>query len=118
MHKLLVLYSPPTSPEAFRQHYEGHHLPLVARLPGLLSSWHAFDLQALDGGSPYFCAWQGTFASEQSMNAALQSEIGQQVAADAAQSATGGMVAVHMRAEMGAGTGADMGADTEVDAHA
>jgi len=96
MHTLLVLYPPPTSPEAFRDYYIEHHLPLVAKLPGLLSSWHSFEVNGVNATSPYFCVWQGNFASADAMSLAMQSEIGQRVASDTANYASGGVLILHM----------------------
>jgi uncharacterized protein (TIGR02118 family) len=103
MHKLLVLYPPPLSGEAFRTHYETRHLPLVARLPGLLSSWHSFHVHSVTGPAPYFCIWEGTFESALALQQAMESEIGAEVAADTANYATGGVVLLHMPAQF-AGT--------------
>lgn len=96
MHKLLVLYPHPVSPEAFRRHYLETHLPLVAQLPGLRASWHSFDVNGVAGESPYFCVWQGEFESAAAMVMAMESETGRQVAADGANYATGGMLVLHM----------------------
>ena len=35
MHRLLVLYPPPSDPDHFRSYYQDTHLPLVAKFPGL-----------------------------------------------------------------------------------
>ena len=62
MHRLLTLYPPPSDPDAFRAHFEGTHLPLVEKLPGLRDYNYGFDLTAVDGGeSPYFCTFAGDF---------------------------------------------------------
>ena len=95
MHKLMVLYPPPTDPAAFRSHYEAVHLGLVARMPGLLASHHAFDVAGVAGPSPYFCIWEGLFADLPAMAAAMQSAAGQAVAADVANYATGGATVLH-----------------------
>ena len=62
MHRLLTLYPPPSDPDAFRAYFEGKHLPLVEKLPGLRGYSYGFDLAAVDGGeSPYFCTFAGDF---------------------------------------------------------
>jgi uncharacterized protein (TIGR02118 family) len=95
MHKLLVLYPHPKSPEDFRRYYVEKHLPLAARLPGLRASRHAFDIEGVGAKSPYFCVWEGEFDSLEAMGQAMGSPIGQQVNADVANYASGGVVVLH-----------------------
>ncbi len=95
MHKLVVLYSHPASPDAFRRYYTETHLPLAAQLPGLKASRHAFDVAGVGAPSPYFCVWEGEFDSAQAMGAAMESDIGKAVAADVANYATGGVQILH-----------------------
>ena len=94
MHKLVVLYPPPTDPEAFKAHYEGTHLPLAAALPGLKASRYAYDVNVLDG-SPCFAVFEAEFESAESMGAALRTPEGQAVAADVPNYATGGVQLIH-----------------------
>jgi uncharacterized protein (TIGR02118 family) len=95
MHKLLGLYPHPTSPEHFRRYYVETHLPLAAKLPGLRASRHAFDLEGMGAPSPYFCVWEGEFDSFEAIGSALGSPIGQEVSADVANYATGGVLIMH-----------------------
>jgi 4-carboxymuconolactone decarboxylase len=95
MHKVLVLYPQPKDPAHFKKYYEETHLPLAAQMPGLLSSRYAFSPEGITGASPYFCIWEGEFASADSMAAATQSPIGQKVTADIPNYATGGVVILH-----------------------
>ena len=95
MHKLCVLYPPPQDKTAFRAYYERTHLPLAAKIPGLLSSHYAFDVQGQDAPSPYYCIWEGMFASVTTMLAAMASPAGQAVAADVANYATSGCTVLH-----------------------
>ena len=99
MYKVLVLYPAPKDPEHFRSYYVGQHLPLAARLPGLKSSRYTFNVVGEAGDAPYFCIWEGEFEDGPSAGAAMQSEIGQQVAADVANYATGGHQIVHYQLE-------------------
>lgn len=94
MHKLVVLYPPPTDPAAFRAHYERTHLPLVAQLPGLRGHRHGFDLASPAGASPYFCIFEAEFDDGPSLDAALSSPAGERVAADVPNYATGGAVMI------------------------
>ena len=52
MHRLLVLYPPPSDPDHFRSYYEVTHLPLVAKLPGLRAYRYGVDVAAGEGESP------------------------------------------------------------------
>jgi uncharacterized protein (TIGR02118 family) len=92
MHKVIVLYHPPKDPQHFRDYYERKHLPLAAKLPGLKSSRHSFDLASPAGPPPNFCIWEGEFLDAAAASAAMQSEIGGRVAADTANYADGGLV--------------------------
>jgi len=95
MHKVLVLYPTPKDPAHFKKYYAEKHLPLAARLPGLLSMRHTFSIEGVGTPSPYFCIFEAEFADAASMAAAMQSEIGQKVAADTANYATGGATVLH-----------------------
>jgi 4-carboxymuconolactone decarboxylase len=95
MHRVLALYPPPKDPAHFKKYYVEKHLPLAAQMPGLLSSRHSFAIEGATGPSPYFCIWEGEFANAAAMAAATQSEIGQKVAADVANYATGGVTILH-----------------------
>ncbi|HEY3560664.1 MAG TPA: EthD family reductase [Kribbella sp.] len=94
MHKLLVLYPEPTDPDHFRDYYVSKHLPLVARMPGLLAWRYSFDVAATHGQAPYFAVFEAEFADADAMTAARSSPEGQQVSADVANYATGGAVVI------------------------
>ena len=79
MHKLVVLYLEPTDPDHFRDYYVRTHLPLVARMPGLLAWRYSFDVAAAQGQTPYFAVF-----------AVFEAEF-----ADVANYATGGAVVIH-----------------------
>ena len=91
MHKIVVLYNPPADPAHFKNYYETSHLPLVAKMPNLLASRHSFAIEGMGGPAPFFAIWEGDFADEASANAGLSSEIGQAVAADVGNYASGGI---------------------------
>jgi 4-carboxymuconolactone decarboxylase len=95
MHRVLVLYSAPKDPEHFKKYYLEKHLPLALQMPGLLASRYSFAIEGVGAPSPYFCVFEGDFASEAAMGAAMQSEIGQKVSADVANYATGGATILH-----------------------
>lgn len=95
MHRVLALYPAPKDLAHFKKYYEETHLPLAGQMPGLLSSRYSFAIEGVGSPSPYFCIWEGEFASEAAMGAAMQSPIGQRVAADTANYATGGVTILH-----------------------
>lgn len=92
MHKLLVLYPEPTDREAFVSYYESTHLPLAAKLPGLLAWRYTTNVSAGPDGSPapYFAVFEAEFESADAYRAAMGSPEGQAVAADVPNYATGG----------------------------
>ncbi len=96
MHKVVVLYNTPTEPEHFRSYYVTKHLPLIAQLPGLLASRYSFAIQGPPGpAAPFFCVWEGEFSNEGAALAAMGSDVGQRVAADTANYASGGLTLMH-----------------------
>ena len=102
MYRLLTLYPPPSDPDAFRAHFEGKHLPLVEKLPGLRDYSYGFDLAAVDGGeSPYFCTFAGDFDDARALDAALGSPEGEAVAADVPNYATGGVILLRLEVRGG-----------------
>src|SRR5579875_1271551 len=95
MHKLVVLYPPQPDPEKFKAYYTEKHLPLAAKLPGLRAYRYAFDVGAPGGESPYWCVFEGDFDDAAAMGESMQSEIGQEVAADVPNYASGDVVMIH-----------------------
>jgi 4-carboxymuconolactone decarboxylase len=95
MHRVLVLYAPPKDPAHFKKYYVETHLPLAMRMPGLLASRYSFAIEGMGAASPYFCVFEGDFASAEAMGAAMQSDVGQKVAADMQNYASGGATILH-----------------------
>jgi uncharacterized protein (TIGR02118 family) len=92
MFKALALYPMPSDPQAFRDHYENIHLPLVAKLPGVRSLRHSFDLNAPLGESPFFAVFEVEWDDAEAMAASLSSPEGHAVAEDMAPFVTAGTV--------------------------
>ncbi|WP_131738218.1 EthD family reductase [Actinomadura roseirufa] len=101
MHKLLVLYPEPTDPDHFRDYYVSTHLPLVARMPGLLAYRYSFEVAVTHGQTPYFAVFEAEFTDAAALAAARESPHGQKVAADVANYATGGVVVMDYPAQTG-----------------
>ena len=95
MHRLTVLYPPPADEAHFREYYVGTHLPLAAKLPGLVQFQYSFDVAALGGESKYFAVFHADFASAEAMATALGSAEGKAVSADVPNYATGGVELIH-----------------------
>jgi uncharacterized protein (TIGR02118 family) len=101
MHRLLVLYPPPTEPDHFRSYYVDTHLPLVAKLPGLRGYRYSFDVAASEGESPYFCVFEADFDDAAAYSAAMASPAGQATRADVPNYATGGAVVLNYELRAG-----------------
>ena len=101
VHRLLVLYPPPSDPEHFRSYYEGTHLPLVAKLPGLRGYRYSVDIGAAEGASPYHCVFEADFDDAAAYAAAMESPDGQAVRADVPNYATGGAVVLNYELRAG-----------------
>jgi uncharacterized protein (TIGR02118 family) len=95
VHRLLVLYPPPSDPDHFRSYYEDTHLPLAAKFPGLRAYRYSFDVAAAEGESPYFCVFEADFDDAAALSAARASPEGQAVRADVPNYATGGAVVLN-----------------------
>ena len=90
MHRLLVLYPPPSDPDHFRSYYEATHLPLAAKLPGLRGYRYSFDVATAEGESPYYCVFEADFDDAAAYRAAMATPEGHAVRADVPNYATGG----------------------------
>jgi uncharacterized protein (TIGR02118 family) len=101
MHRLLVLYPPPSDPDHFRSYYEGTHLPLAAKLPGLRGYRYSVDVVAGEGESPYYCVFEADFDDAAAYSAAMESPEGQAVRADVPNYATGGVVVLNYELRAG-----------------
>jgi len=90
MHVLTVCYGHPADPVAFDEYYTSTHVPLVHKLPGLVSYTYR-HCESLDGSQPpYYLLAELSFASREALNAALSSPEGSAAAADMANFADGG----------------------------
>jgi uncharacterized protein (TIGR02118 family) len=94
MYKTLALYLPPEDPEAFREHYESTHVPLVSRVPGLRAFRYSFNVSAPEGESPYFAVSEAEWDSPEALRESLSTPEGEAATADMQSGATGGFVLV------------------------
>jgi uncharacterized protein (TIGR02118 family) len=96
MHKLLVLYPKGQDDAKFRAHYESKHLPLAAKLPGLIAYRYSFAIEGARGAeSPYYCLFEADFADVTTMGKAMQSPEGLAVAGDVGNYVTVPPTVVH-----------------------
>lgn len=97
MHCLTVIYPRPDDETAFKSYYEEKHVPLAAGLPGLKSMHFAYPEPI--GPGDVFCIFQAYFEDAPAMGAAMQSDIGQQVAADVPNYSPKGAQVFHFTAD-------------------
>ena len=92
MIKVLVLHPKPKDPDHFRRHYRDVHIPIAAKMPGMVSCHYSFDVRPFGPAErqPVFCAFEIVFPDKQTMENAFRSEIGKQVLEDVPNFATGG----------------------------
>lgn len=89
--KLVVLYTQPADPAAFDEHYLRVHVPLVAKIPGLLRAETGTFTAALDGGEQTFHrVAELYFADQAAMTAGFGSSEGAATAEDYGQIAPPG----------------------------
>ncbi|MCR6483665.1 EthD family reductase [Amycolatopsis sp. OK19-0408] len=91
MHRLTVLYPPPADEAHFRAYYVETHLPLAAKLPGLVRMQYSLDVTSEVGERKYFAVFHADFESAEAMTAARASEAGKAVSADVPNYASGGV---------------------------
>ena len=85
----MVLYKTPADPEAFMRHYRETHLPLVARIPGLVKAEITRIERTLMGNQGYFLLAELFFADAESFKAAMKSPENAATGADLANFAEG-----------------------------
>lgn len=91
MYRVTIVYSHPTDPTAFDQHYNDKHLPLVREIPGV-SKFAVGKCEPLDGDTPAaYALAQLYFASKEEAGQALASPEGQAAAGDIGNFASGGV---------------------------
>ena len=84
MHRVTIQYDVPQDPEAFEERYFDHHVPLVARIPGL----HAFTWskpRPLGGEQSVYLVAQLDFEDEEALERALTSSQMRAAGADASR---------------------------------
>jgi uncharacterized protein (TIGR02118 family) len=84
MMKITALYTPPSDPAAFDEHYVRVHIPLASTLPGLVRMETARQVGTPDGSPPpYHRTAELYFEDMAAVGAAFASEEGRATAKDA-----------------------------------
>ncbi|MBZ0202258.1 MAG: EthD family reductase [Ignavibacteria bacterium] len=82
MIKLIAMYKTPSDKEIFDKHYFNNHLPIVAKIPGLIKS-EVSKIKPLPGTeSDYYLMTEMYYADMDSFNAAMGSPEGKASARD------------------------------------
>ena len=92
MIKVTVLYGHPKSPDDFEKYYESTHLPLAAKIKGVVRLELTKFIAGPDGGKPAFYRMAELYFNTQTeMEQSLGSPEGQAVIDDIQNFATGGV---------------------------
>ena len=85
MMKLTALYTTPSDPAAFEEHYLSKHAPLVDKIPGLVRQETSLGVGSPDGSpAAFFRQADLYFEDMDALGAGFASEQGRATAADAA----------------------------------
>ncbi len=74
MVKLTALYKKPADVAAFEEHYAQVHLPLMAKVPGIVKAEMTRFFGGPTGEPPYYMMYEAYFADKASLDAALKSQ--------------------------------------------
>ncbi len=74
MIKLIALYKKPDDVEAFEQHYTQVHMPLIAKVPYMLSASSSKAFGAPRGEAAYYRIAEMVFADRESFDKAMASD--------------------------------------------
>ena len=93
MVKLTILYQRPSDPEKFDAHYFGTHMPLAAKLPGLVRAEAAKITGGLDGSpAPYYVHTDLVFETKDALMGSFGTPEGQAVGGDMVNFEAEGMI--------------------------
>jgi len=95
MIKATVLYGHPANAEAFEKYYSGSHLPLVAKVQGIVKTeWTKFLPNPDGSAAAYYRMAELYFAGPAEMQQTLGSPEGKAMAADLSNFASGGVTII------------------------
>ncbi len=82
MVKLIALYKKPSDIEAFDDHYNNKHTPLIKKMPGLRKLEVSKITGAIGGEARFYILAEMYFESEDALNAAMASPEGKAAGKD------------------------------------
>ncbi len=91
MVKVMLLFGKPMDRAGFDHYFEQTHRPLLAKLPDLKVLRINHVAGAVTGESPFYLIVELEFSSEEVMRTGLNSELGQTMAKDFSNFASGGV---------------------------
>ena len=95
MIKATVLYGHPTEPGAFEKYYAETHLPIAAKMQGVIKMELTKFLPGPDGAQPaYYRMAELYFSGPAEIQQTMSSPEGQAVTADLSNFATGGVTII------------------------
>jgi len=95
MIKLVAMYKKPDDVDAFMEHYQDVHVPLVRKTPGLQNmEVTRVTADAFGGEPPYFLITTMTYPDRDTFRSAMRSEENKAVQADAMATAEGLLTAL------------------------
>ena len=93
MIKVVILYKKPSDTEKFDAHYFGTHMPLAAKIPGLVRAESVKLGPGMDGSeAPYYVQTELLFPDQQAMMSAFGTPEGAATTADLANFESDGMI--------------------------
>ncbi len=84
MARFIAMYSAPSDPEAFDQHYRDIHIPLANQLPGLRRYTLSKNARLIRGQEPWYLIAELEWDDIDALRAAFDSPQGRATAADVA----------------------------------
>ena len=97
MFSVLTLFGPPVDASDFHRHFEKAHRPLLQQVPHAQRHVIHWIAAAAEGVSPHHLIVELHFASEEDMQRGLNSEVGQAMARDLGNFASGGATVLFSR---------------------
>ncbi len=82
MVKLIALYKKPSDVQAFDEHYNNKHTPLVKKMPGLKKLEVSKITSAIGGEAKFYLLAEMYFENEDALNAAMASPEGKAAGKD------------------------------------
>ena len=99
MFKVLILFGKPIDEMSFQRHFEDAHRSILKCLPKLEATNINWVMGSIGGDSPYCLIVELIFATEEALQDGLNSEVGQTMAHDFTNFASGGVTILFCTSE-------------------